>query len=88
MDRKVLMAVLTSGVAVALAVRSYRTIRVDEVQKRKEIDRNMHLDLQAIRIAADKISEAIDNGEIRSISQLGERLQTEIAFQKITIREN
>ena len=84
---RVMLAVLAGGVAAVSAARSCRTVYTTEAQKRLEIEENMNLDLKAIRAAADVVHDRIERGEIRSLTDLGNSLQTEIAFHKIAIRE-
>lgn len=55
--------------------------------EREEIERNKHLDLQAIQDAHDTMIARINNGEIRSLKQLQEESENEYKFAKIAIRE-
>ena len=81
------IAVTGSCVAVAIAAKQCIRIHREEHAKREEIQRNMRLDIQAIHNAHDVMLTRIENGEIRSLAQLAEATQTEVAFHKIAIRE-
>lgn len=89
MDRtRLYLSVLASGVAVALAIRTYRSVHTEHALKRCDIDRETTLDVEAIKNASKVVTDMIEAGKIRSLEQLGDTLSTEIAFQKIAIREN
>jgi O6-methylguanine-DNA--protein-cysteine methyltransferase len=81
------LSISISTIAVAIAAKQYIRIHREERAKRKEIQRNMRLDIQAIHNAHDVMIARINNGEIRSLAQLAEATHTEVAFHKIAIRE-
>lgn len=85
---KVAIAVTTSAVAVALAARSCIKTYREENQKQADIEKNMNLDIAAIRNAYEVLDARIDRGEIRNFSDLVNGFNTEIEFQKIAIRED
>lgn len=80
-----------SVIAVAVvAVSAREAIRIHRIEraKRQQIDADMHLDLAAIRRAGEVMHGRIERGGIRSLTQLAESFHTEIAFQKIAVRED
>lgn len=85
---KVAVGVAATSAAVVLAVKSCIQVRREERAKRQQIDRDMHLDIQAINNATEVLNNRIDNGEIHNITQLVDSMRNEIAFQKIAIRED
>ena len=81
---------LTAAIcAAAVVISARRCIQIhrEENAKRKEIHRNMDLDIAAIHRAHDTMIARIEAGEIRSLAQLAEATNTEVAFAKIAIRE-
>jgi hypothetical protein len=87
-DIRVYTAAAVSTVAVVIAAKECIRIHREESAKRKEIRSNMELDIQAIHNAHDSMMSRIENGEIRSLAELAEATQTEVAFHKIAIRED
>lgn len=89
LETKIKLFVYTgiSAVAVTVAARQCLETHRVEQKKRQEIMQNMHLDIQAIHNARDVLTERIDRGGIRSLSQLTDTVHNEVAFQKIAIRE-
>lgn len=59
----------------------------EEKAKRAQIEADMHLDIAAINRAAAVVNERIERGEICNYDQLRDAVTTEIAFNKIAIRE-
>lgn len=73
--------------AVGVSATIYVKIARDERAKRVEIEKNLHLDLKAIRLASDELSKRIAAGAYDGqLTRMFDDLNTEIAFQKIAIR--
>lgn len=77
-----------AGFVVMSILTNTRSVRDEERGKRKEILNDMGLDVAAIHRATDVVNGRIERGEIRSYDQLREAVTTEVAFQKISIRED
>lgn len=77
-----------AGVIVASGVREMMHNREVHRLKRKRIVEEGAMDVAAIHEAADHVNARIDRGEIRSLGQLQDAITTEIAFQKMAIRED
>lgn len=58
-----------------------------EMAKREQIELDGELDIEAIERAAVVMNQRIERGEIRSYNELRDSVVSEIAFQKIAIRE-
>lgn len=76
------------GVVVATGVREMIHNHRVEVYKRKRILDGMGMDVEAIHNAADHVNTRIERGEIRSLDELRDAVTTEVAFQKMAIRED
>lgn len=76
------------GVIVATGVREMMHNHKVEILKRKRILDGMGMDVEAIHNAADHVNNRIERGEIRSLDELRDAVTTEIAFQKMAIRED
>lgn len=89
MNKKQINSAIIIGctVIVAVGVRDMINIHAVERAKRKQILDDMGLDVAAIHNATDIVNGRIERGEIRSYNELRDAVLTEIAFQKITIRE-
>lgn len=90
MERKIRVAIILVGATVIIAkgVHDIRqTVREGRTEREQIID-DMGLDVAAIHRATDVVNARIDRGEIRSMDQLREAVLTEVAFQKISIRED
>lgn len=77
-----------AGVIVATGVREMLHTREIERLKRRKILEGVGMDVSAIQNAADHVSTRIERGEIRSLGELQNAVETEIAFQKMAIRED
>lgn len=90
MERKIKAAYILVGVTAILyvGIRDIRKTVQHERSERKKIIDDMGLDVAAIHRATDVVNARIDRGEIRSYDQLREAVLTEVAFQKISIRED
>lgn len=88
-DKQTAYVILGLGAAIftGSAYLTYRNTRNEEREKRKAILTEMGLDVAAIHNATDVVNKRIEKGEIRNLDQLREAVLTEVAFQKITIRE-
>lgn len=83
------VALATASVAVVgFATINSLKIRRQEIEKRQAIRKDCALDIIAIRNAQNVLMARVERGEIRSLAQLSECIDNEIAFQKIAIREN
>lgn len=83
------VALATASVAVVgFATINHLKIRRQEIAKRQVIRKESTLDTIAILNAQKILQARIERGEIRSLAELSERIDDEIAFQKIAIREN
>lgn len=80
--------VAASIVAVGIITKSAIRIHRVENLKRLEIERNLHLDLQAIKNSVAVMNDRIERGGIHSYQELVANVNNEIAFQKIAIRED
>lgn len=78
---------ITCASIVGVAAINIKDIRRREEAKREEMRAQAQLDIQAIHNASKVVRSMIDAGHIRSLSQLSETVNNEIAFQKIAIRE-
>ena len=78
---------ISSAIVAGLAVKKVLSVQKEEHAKREEIDKNMRLDIAAIRRVAPILEQCIDNGQILNLEQLKDAFDTEVAFQKIAIRE-
>ncbi len=87
MEIKRVLMISAAVVVAAAAAHEMFVVHQREHQKRLELDANAQLDIQAIKDAEKVVREQIDAGEIRSLEQLREVVNTEIKFQKIAIRE-
>ena len=76
------------GVFVTCSAKIYFDIRREEQMNRKRVEENLDLDIRAIARAADHVGAMIEAGQIRGLAQLTSVMNTEIAFQKIAIRED
>lgn len=86
-----MQAVVHLGVAsviIGSAVRASLKVKREERAKRKVVLDEMGLDVAAIHNATDVVNGRIERGEIRNLGELREAVLTEVAFQKITIRED
>lgn len=90
MHRNVKAAIVIVGASLIITkgVIDIRTIRAEEQAKRKAILNEMGLDVAAIHNATDVVNAKIEHGEITNYDELREAVLTEVAFQKIAIREN
>ena len=91
MNEKQMQAVVHLGVAsviIGSAVRASLKVKREERAKRKVVLDEMGLDVAAIHNATDVVNGRIERGEIRNLGELREAVLTEVAFQKITIRED
>ena len=82
-----IMFFATCAAIVGVSVKSIVDISRQEEAKREEMRAQAQLDIQAIHNASKVVRSMIDAGHIRSLSQLSETVNNEIAFQKIAIRE-
>lgn len=55
---------------------------------RKKVLDEVGLDVHAIHLATDVVNGRIERGEIRSYDELKEAVLTEVAFQKMAVRED
>lgn len=85
---RIAVTLAIGGAIIARGVYQHRQITKEHQEKRKAILNEMGLDVAAIHNATDIINERIEKGEIRSYEQLKEHVVNEVAFQKITIRED
>ena len=63
-------------------------IRQVEQAKRKQLCEDVALNIAAIKKAETILLNQLDEGKIRDLPTLVERMNDEIAFQKIAIRED
>lgn len=82
---KITVAVSTAAFFVPLAKSYLETLKLRA--KRKAVLDEVGLDVAAIHLATDVINERIEKGDITSWDQLRDAVTNEVAFQKITIRE-
>jgi hypothetical protein len=68
-------------------VKSLKTIRTERA-KRAEIQRNLELDLEAIALAGERMSEKLadKNSAFRSLADLEADMTEEIQFQQMIVR--
>ena len=76
-----------SSLIIAAGVRDFLKFRAEERAKRKMVLDNIGLDVVAIHNATDVVNARIERGEITNYDELREAVLTEVAFQKIAIRE-
>lgn len=84
---RIALGLCLAAVIVGRGVRDMKKTHDVESDKRKAILNEMGLDVAAIHNATDIINARIENGEIRSMEELRDAVLNEVAFQKITIRE-
>jgi hypothetical protein len=89
MNDKTRYAVATSLFTVSVLSAAYyiKTLKTERA-KRREIDKNLQLDLAAIRLASERLKIKLDCGDYdKNFYRFFEDMQNEIEFQKIAIRE-
>ena len=84
--RRLMIAAFVGALVVKTAI-DIRQITLEEREKRRQFLVAVGTDVAAIHKAADILNAQIDRGEIRTLDKLRERMNDEIAFQKIALRE-
>lgn len=83
------VAAVVCVAAVGASVVTFVRVHKEEAAKRREIERNKHLDLEAIRNATSVTLDRIARGDFDdfNFNRLFDEHTNEIKFQKIAIRE-
>ncbi len=90
MNIKLVAYAAVTATAVGVSIVKCVQIHKEEAAKRADIEKNMHLDLEAIRRATDVVSERMSTmplSELLNLSNVMDMHNYEIKFQKIAIRE-
>jgi uncharacterized membrane protein len=83
----VVVFLIGSAIVLALALRKREEQPMSRTAREKVLD-EMGLDVAAIHRATDIINAKIERGEIRDYDELRLAVTTEVAFQKVAIRED
>ena len=81
------LALTGAGIIVLAGFGEAARVRQAEQAKRAQIREDAQLDIAAIHNATDVVAQQLVDGKITSLAQLSQRVNEEIAFQKIVIRE-
>ena len=83
------VAAVACVAAVGVTITTYVRVHKKEAAKRREIERNKHLDIEAIHNATAVTLDRIARGDFDdfNFNRLSDEHANEIKFQKIAIRE-
>ena len=81
------VAATAVGAVVVVAAFNYVKVLRTERAKRREIDKNLQLDVKAIHLAGDRMTAKLDAGDYDGcLYQFFDDFNTEIEFQKTVVR--